>query len=394
MSPRTARLALSLICEPGDPRLPVLLATIDPLKLVDAIRAGRRVGGVAFPTAWMHGAQDVDADVDRVLDRADAAGLRWIVPGDTAWPQRLDALDHVEQIAGATGMPLGLWVRGERSLADLVDRSVAIVGARDCTAYGAEVAGEIAADASSAGFVVVSGAAYGIDACAHRGALATLSPTVAVLACDAATDYPRAHAALLNRIAEEGLVVSEQPPGQVPTKARFLSRNRIIAALAEGTLVVEARRRSGALNTLAWADQLGRPTMAVPGPVTSQHSVGTHQAIRDGKAVLVSTGQEVVSALSGFVAEVEPVRADDTAFDRLTSVQARVLDALEWTKPLGLDELSGRAGLGRESVGRALADLVAGGWAAPIGRAPAATRWLLVRRADLESPEQPRTVGE
>jgi DNA processing protein len=394
MSPRTARLALSLICEPGDPRLPVLLATIDPLKLVDAIRAGRRVGGVAFPTAWMHGAQDVDADVDRVLDRADAAGLRWIVPGDTAWPQRLDALDHVEQIAGATGMPLGLWVRGERSLADLVDRSVAIVGARDCTAYGAEVAGEIAADASSAGFVVVSGAAYGIDACAHRGALATLSPTVAVLACDAATDYPRAHAALLNRIAEEGLVVSEQPPGQVPTKARFLSRNRIIAALAEGTLVVEARRRSGALNTLAWADQLGRPTMAVPGPVTSQHSVGTHQAIRDGKAVLVSTGQEVVSALSGFVAEVEPVRADDTAFDRLTSVQARVLDALEWTKPLGLDELSGRAGLGRESVGRALADLVAGGWAAPIGRAHAATRWLLVRRADLESPEQPRTVGE
>jgi DNA processing protein len=212
MSPRTARLALRLICEPGDPRLPVLLATIDPLKLVDAIRAGRRVGGVAFPTAWMHGAQDVDADVDRVLDRADAAGLRWIVPGDMAWPQRLDALDHVEQIAGATGMPLGLWVRGERSLADLVDRSVAIVGARDCTAYGAEVAGEIAADASSAGFVVVSGAAYGIDACAHRGALATLSPTVAVLACDAATDYPRAHAALLNRIADEGLVVREQPP--------------------------------------------------------------------------------------------------------------------------------------------------------------------------------------
>lgn len=396
MSPRNARLALSLICEPGDPRLPVLLATVDPMKLVDAIRAGRRVGGLAFPTAWMHGAQDVDVDVDveRVLDRADAAGLRWIVPGDTAWPQRLDALDQVEQIAGATGMPLGLWVRGERSLADLVDHSVAIVGARDCTAYGAEVAGEIAADASSAGFVVVSGAAYGIDACAHRGALATLSPTVAVLACDAATDYPRAHAALLNRIAEEGLVISEQPPGQVPTKARFLSRNRIIAALAEGTLVVEARRRSGALNTLAWADQLGRSTMAVPGPVTSQHSVGTHQAIRDGKAVLVTTGQEVVGALSGFVAEPEPGRAADTAFDRLTSAQARVLDALEWTKPLGLDELSGRAGLGRESVGRALADLVAGGWAAPIGRAPATTGWLLLRRADLESPEQPRTVGE
>lgn len=389
MNPRKARMALSLICEPGDPRLPVLLDAIDPVQLLEAIRAEREPGGFAFPAAWVHAAHDVDRDLDRIQDRAGTAGLRWIVPGDRSWPKRLAVLDHAEPIAGATGQPLGLWVRGDRSLADLADRSVAIVGARDCTAYGAEIAAEVAADASSAGFVVVSGAAFGVDACAHRGALATGHPTVAVLACDAGTDYPRAHSALLQRIAEEGLVVSEQPPGQVPTKARFLSRNRLIAGLADGTVVVEARRRSGALNTLAWADQLGRPTMAVPGPVTSQLSVGTHQAIRDGKSVLVSTGQEVVSELAGFVAESDPARTADTAFDALGGTRAKVLDALEWSRPLDLKTVIRRSGLGGASVASALSDLVSDGWATST-----ASGWLLLRRADLESPPPGRRVGE
>jgi DNA processing protein len=317
-----------------------------------------------------------------------------VVPGDRAWPTQLEALDHLEPVAGATGAPLGLWVRGARSLADLVERSVAIVGARDCTAYGAEMAADLAADTATAGFTVVSGAAFGVDASAHRGALASLRPTVAVLACDAATDYPRAHTALLQRIADEGLVVSEQPPGQVPTKARFLSRNRIIAALTQGTVVVEARRRSGSLNTLGWADQLGRPAMAVPGPVTSQNSVGTHQAIRDGKAVLVSTGLEVVSELSGFVAQPEPVRVADTAFDRLTSSQALVLDALEWSTPLTVDQVARRAGLGRVPTVRALSDLARDGWATSAGSTSASSGWTLLRRADLESPERQRRVGE
>jgi DNA processing protein len=387
-------MALSLICEPGDPRLPALLASAEPGDLVAALRANRRLNGQHLPTAWVHAAQTVDGELDRVRNRAHEAGLRWIVPGDHAWPGRLAALDHVEPIAGATGQPLGLWVRGELSLADAVERCVAIVGARDCTAYGSELAADLGADTSSAGFTVVSGAAFGIDASAHRGALATGSPTVAVLACDAATDYPRAHAALLQRIADDGLVVSEQPPGQVPSKARFLSRNRLIAALAEGTVVVEARRRSGALNTLAWADQLGRSTMAVPGPVTSQYSVGTHQAIRDGKAVLVSTGQEVVGELGGFVAESEPDRVADTAFDRLTSAQRRVLDALQWSASLPLDDVARRAGVAQESAARALADLVAGGWAALVPTPAGSIGWLLVRRADLESPTPPRTVGE
>ena len=178
---------------------------------------------------------------------------------------------------------------------------------------------------------MVSGAAFGIDASAHRGALAMGRATIAVLACDAGTDYPRAHAALLSRIAESGLIVSEQPPGQVPTKARFLSRNRLIAGLAGGTVVVEARRRSGSLNTLHWADRLGRPTMAVPGPVTSQQSGGTHQAVRDGKAVLVTGGSDVLSELAGIgAAEPEPVTAPATEFDHLPAPAQRALDALTW----------------------------------------------------------------
>lgn len=392
LSPRDARLRLSLVCEPGHPRLPELLAEFAPAELMSLIQAGRAVGGRSLPSGWVHAAQSVEPDVERAKDLAEAAGLRWIVPGDKEWPGRLDDLDHVPPNGGATGAPLGLWVRGRGSLAQIVENSVALVGARDCTAYGAEQAADIAADVGSAGFTVVSGAAFGIDACAHRAALAMLTPTIAVLACDAATSYPRAHAALLERIAEEGLVVSEQPPGRAPTKARFLARNRLIAALTLGTVVVEARRRSGALNTLAWADQLGRVSMAVPGPVTSQQSVGTHEAIRDGKAVLVTTGPDVVAAVAGV--EVSPAASTqpgdgDTAFDALTSEQALVLDSLEWNTSLSVADVARRAGLAPAATDRALRALNQGGWAA----AEASGRWLLARRADLEQRTLPRTVG-
>jgi len=394
---RSARLQLSLICEPGHPRLPELLAEHEPAELVELIRRDRAVGGQTLPPAWVHAAQSMESEVARARDLAKAAGLRWLVPGDKAWPERLYDLDHAPPNGGATGAPLGLWVRGGGSLGDLVESSVSIVGARDCTAYGAEQAAEIAADAGGAGFTVVSGAAFGIDACAHRGALAMLAPTIAVLACDAATSYPRAHAALLQRIAEEGLVVSEQPPGRAPTKARFLARNRLIAALTVGTVVVEARRRSGALSTLAWADQLGRVTMAVPGPVTSQQSVGTHEAIRDGKAVLVGAGTDVVMALTGLncvaltgAAAATQGRANDTAYDALPSDQARVLDALDWRDPAAADVVARRAGVDPAVAARALSALARGGWAAADGSG----RWLLARRADLEQPARPRTVGE
>ena len=208
-------------------------------------------------------------------------------------------LDHVEPLQGATGAPIGLWLRGVGHLAEMCEQSVAIVGARNCTTYGAECASELAADCSDAGWTVISGAAYGVDGCAHRGAFLMNAPTAGVLACGADLDYPKSHGALITRIGEVGVVLSEQAPGEKPLKNRFLSRNRLIAALTQGTVVIEAAVRSGSLNTLNWADQLGRTTMALPGPVTSQQSAGVHAAFRAGKAVVVTSGREIVAELSG-----------------------------------------------------------------------------------------------
>ena len=184
---------------------------------------------------------------------------------------------------------------------------------------------------------------------------------------------------MLSRIAESGLIISEQPPGQVPTKARFLSRNRLIAGLAGGTVVVEARQRSGSLNTLHWADRLGRPTMAVPGPVTSQQSGGTHQAVRDGKAVLVTGGSDVLSELAGIgVAEPETVVAPSTEYDHLPSSAQRALDALSWEGATPARDVAASADLAPNDVAKALALLARRGLAER-----SSDGWLLVRRADL-----------
>ncbi|HUP98934.1 MAG TPA: DNA-processing protein DprA, partial [Aeromicrobium sp.] len=180
----------------------------------------------------------------------------------------------------------------------------------------------------------------------------------------------------------------EQPPGRAPTKARFLARNRLIAAMTAGTVVVEARRRGGALNTLGWADQLGRVTMALPGPVTSQQSVGCHQAVRDGKAILIGSGSDVIAELSDD-APVAPA-AEGSAFDTLTADQARVLDALDWTAARDADVVACRAGVDRATALKALRVLAGAGWAI----AADSTRWLLARRADLEPGCATRTVGE
>lgn len=375
-----ARLGLSLVCEPGDARLPELLADHDAASVLAALQRGRRLAGVpAWPDAWVERARTVDSRVERAEETAEAAGLRWIHPGHPGWPHQLDDLDHVESLHGVTGAPLGLWLRGRGGTGQLRGASVAVVGARDCTPYGAEVASEIAADAADAGITVVSGAAFGIDAAGHRGALALDRATVAVLACGADVDYPKAHAALLSRIAEVGLVVSEQAPGRTPTKARFLSRNRIIAGLASGTVVVEARRRSGSLNTLHWADRLGRPTMAVPGPVLSQQSGGTHQAVRDGKAVLVTNGAEVLAEISDLGAVDEaPSGGDSSEFDRLPAPAQRALDALEWHQPRSSREVADLAGIGPHQTAPALALLERRGLATRVGE-----RWLLERRADV-----------
>ena len=221
--------------------------------------------------------------------------------------------------------------------------------------------------------------AFGIDAAAHRGALALGGPTVAVLACGLDIDYPRAHASLLRAISESGLLVSEHPPGATPTRSRFLTRNRIIAGLTQGTVVVEAARRSGALNTLSWANELGRLTMALPGPVTHQASVGVHQAIREGRAVLVTNGAEVLEDLDVLGRrDASPPSAPATAWDGLDPTSRAVIEALPAQGPRTTDEIAWHAGASAEAVAAALDRLERSGFVRPSGQG-----WHLARRADL-----------
>lgn len=373
------RLGLSLIVEPGDPRLRNLLLTHEPGEIIAAILDARRLGDFTIPEAWIERGATLDRAAESAAARAKAAGLRWITPGDKEWPPALSDLDHVEPLHGVTGAPVGLWLRGTGHLGEMCQQSVAIVGARDCTTYGAECASELAADCSDAGWTVISGAAYGVDGCAHRGAFLMDRPTAGVLACGADIDYPKSHGALIARIAEGGVVVSEQAPGARPMKGRFLSRNRIIAALTGGTVVIEAALRSGSLNTLNWADQLGRTTMALPGPITSRQSAGVHEAVRAGKAVLVTSGREVVAELSGIGADTEerpPLPL--TQFDRLPPAAQRTLDGLEWAKPQRVSQIATVVRLSGREVRAALDLLERRGLATRTG-----VEWMLARRADV-----------
>jgi len=208
----------------------------------------------------------------------------------------------------------------------------------------------------------VSGAAFGIDQSAHRGALAMRGPTVAVLACGVDRAYPSAHRQLLDYIADTGLVVSELAPGCAPTKLRFLSRNRIIAALCGGTVVVEAAIRSGALNTASWALRLNRTLMGVPGPVTSAPSAGVHQLIRARDALLVTNGEEVLElvAPAGEHTLVEP-RGPERPHDRLSLLDQQVLDAVPVEQAAPPVSIARTAGIALPRVRDALARLVAAG---------------------------------
>jgi DNA processing protein len=188
-------------------------------------------------------------------------------------------------------------VRGTTDLAACCEKSLAVVGARAATAYGTHTATEIAADLAGRGWVIVSGGAYGIDAAAHHGALAAGGLTIAVLACGPDIPYPREHRGLLADIAARGAIISEYPPGRRPSRVSFLARNRLIAAVACGTVVVEAAARSGTMTAARHASDLGRPLMAIPGPVTSVLSAGCHALIRERKAACVTSAADIITHL-------------------------------------------------------------------------------------------------
>ena len=299
---RLARAALTYLAEPGDPALGALLGICDPAEILAAIRAGMLPGtgpgcgdSPASRAALGRALGRWRSRLPRLPDAEGIAGachdgIRLICPGDAEWPGALDQLGQAR--------PYALWLRGHADLRLASSRSVSIVGSRAATGYGGHVAGEIAADLAEQGWAIISGGAYGIDAAAHRGALAAEGITIAVLACGVDYPYPAGHADLFAAIAAQGLVVSEWPPGCHPARMRFLVRNRAIAALACGTVIVEAGERSGALNTARHAADLGQPLMAVPGPVTSAQSAGCHRIIREWAATCVTRAADIIEMLS------------------------------------------------------------------------------------------------
>jgi DNA processing protein len=315
-----ARVFLTRVVEPGDEVAGRWVRECGAVEVARRLRDGGPMPTGVTATRWAGlCARAAQAEPERDLAVARAAGVRFVWPGEPEWPAQLDDLGDAR--------PTGLWVRGRPSLRMWALRSVAVVGARACTEYGAHMAATLAAGLAERGWVVVSGGAYGVDGAAHRGALGAGGATVAVLACGVDRPYPRGHTQLITRIAEQGLVVGELPPGDHPTQSRFVMRNRVIAALTRGTVVVEAAYRSGSLVTARAAQRLGRFTMGVPGPATSGLSAGVHELLR-GEAVLVTDAAEVAE-LVGDMGELAPDRRGPVLpRDLLEPAAVRVLAAL------------------------------------------------------------------
>jgi DNA processing protein len=385
---RLACAALSYLAEPDDAVLGTLLGMCEPAEMVAAIRAGRLPDRL---TASLADCDPADrAAVTRAIQRwrirlpalpddqslamLCRGGIRLVCPSDPEWPPGLDRL--------VSARPYALWLRGNADLAFACMRSVSMVGSRAATGYGTHVAGEIAADLSERGWALVSGGAYGIDAAVHRGALITGGITIAVLACGVDHPYPAGHADLFEAITDDGLVISEWPPGSRPTRLRFLVRNRVIAALTRGTVVVEAGERSGALNTARHAAELGKPLMAVPGPVTSAQSAGCHKILRDWNGGCVTSATDITAMLASAGEElpgsspVVPPRLEELTRDDLDLDSARVLDAFPARGAVGVSTIAVRAGVDLDTVLSRIGRLAGAGF---IQSSP--TGWRLTRKA-------------
>ncbi len=346
---RRARIIMSWVAEPGDADACRLVRDHSAAALVERLRS--RPAEQSKLRDWSERVGSVDYDnLRRIADRLRA---RYVCPADDDWPP---PLDDVEMLGGGAGerrggAAFGLWVRGPGSLRSLTSQAVSFVGARAATAYGEHVSGDLAMGCCQRGFTVVSGGAYGIDAAAHRGAIAAGQPTVAVLASGPDRLYPAGNTSLLVEIARSGLVVSEAAPGCVPSRSRFLVRNRLIAALSQGTVVVEAALRSGSLNTARWARDLGRGVMGVPGPITSMTSGGVHELLRQPETLLVTDADEIVEHISPAGAGLAPVKAGPVRpRDELEPRSRQLLDAVPKLTRASSESIAAAAGLEHADV--------------------------------------------
>lgn len=354
-----ARIAWSYIIEPGDstagklvhslgvvPSLGLLVTGASAKKIEDAVRMTHRDHDLDR-RSLVHALKRWRPRIDRssvvaTVEAAVASGAEILTPEMTGWPAGLSDLgDHA---------PMLLWTKGDPGT--LRSNMLAVVGARASTAYGEHVTHEIVEYGVSLGTVIVSGAAYGIDAVAHRAALSLGQQTVAVLAGGIDRYYPAGHVNLLTRIEEQGVVCAEVPPGVAPTRWRFLQRNRLIAALSQATVVTEAGIRSGSINTAGHAAQLGRRLGAVPGPITSATSTGCHRLIREYGATMIASRSDLQCLLG------VPSSADSShEGERESEVHRRVIDAMPLKQTQSSERTAQRAGLAVEDTENALLEL-------------------------------------
>ncbi len=316
--------------------------------------------GKALATRRLRWNRRMERTLNAEAHMAATCGAWLVTPADPLWPPQLNDLGPAR--------PYGLWCRGDsRHLMDVAAApSVALVGSRDPSIYGTEATTHLAAELARRGYTVISGGAMGIDIAAHRAALTQQGsdlPTIAFMAGGLDRLYPAQNSDALNMIVDRGLIMSEVSVGNTPTRWRFLERNRLIAALARHTIVVEARWRSGALNTARHAMEIGRTLWAVPGQINSPNSVGTNRLLRDGLAQTLTEAADILEydAAAGFElgaeheSEWDPASAaSSTALDELTERQGRVWDDLSPRSYRGVDEIAAALGLSARDV---MADL-------------------------------------
>ncbi|MGH8881005.1 MAG: DNA-processing protein DprA, partial [Stackebrandtia sp.] len=362
---RAALITLATLCEPGSAALAELLHTYGPSDTLERLCRDPNMSPLHRTVANRLAGGNLTARLDAIKRATDACGARVITSTDPQWPEAVNDLAvPIDDSDSDTRAPICLWLRGDLDPAVVATRSVSIVGSRSCSSYGRHVATGLGYDLAGAGWTVVSGGAHGIDAAAHHGALAADGVTVAVLACGVDRPYPVSNGQMFDHIARTGLLLSEWPPGAVPQRHRFLTRNRVIAAISPGTVVVEAALRSGARQTARRAWELDRQLLLVPGAVNSHMSAGVHQLARGpGPTRIVTRAAEIIEDLGELGTDLAPpLRTDDSARDRLDPLSSRLLDALPRRAAATVEHIAMQAGLSVVDVRRTLPSLVARGW--------------------------------
>ncbi len=345
---RRAWAYLSRVAESPCQDLNAFVAKYGPIEAAARIKAGLAPPELRARVLARHEVDTAAEDLD-ILDRR---GGRLITPDDVEWPHLAFTVFGSDPVTKKESgrAPLVLWAIGPAPLDRVAARAAAVVGTRAATAYGEHVAADLAAGLAERDVAVVSGAAYGIDGAAHRAALGVEGITVAVLACGVDVPYPAGHSALLHRIGGSGLVVTEYPPGVRPARHRFLTRNRLVAAFSRATVVVEAGLRSGAANTVAWADAMGRVIGAVPGPVTSAASAGCHVLLRRKDVQLITRPEEVVEIVGNIGELAEDPQHPQTPLDGLSREEVLVYEALPGRGARSVEEIAVAAGIPADQV--------------------------------------------